>query len=319
MYKKDLVDVVSDFERRCNASIDTLIEVSNLHDDLEADDDDAIRKKIGYMANRCKAEIPKEIEVEKVSTRAYVSLIGDSRMLKVTMENGRKSRYKFKAERTFLAGDTYIDIKNFIVTFFVNLLYASAEQSNLNELNEMLDGELQSLGKDFRIRFITDLFAERRTPIVDISDKEVTLLAKEDNILSLADTFVMYENDNEVLYEDAKPSIEKQRSDLRDDLAAMETVLDAVNTKNKFLHYIWDMPRGAKVSPAIRKSVSNNVAGIYKKKGLNAYYHDKDSHIYGIIHRDKDGEISVVLSPFDTVTLERVDFDLVGKAKELVK
>lgn len=314
MYNESFSLIVEGYKSKTKAILDRMIGVSNLAAEMEDENSREIRRTIKYMIDNCGRCMPQDLDVDKMRMKTALTLLGDNHVLKLTLLNSLDAKNTFQSVRVFSDRHTYADIAEFIIDYHVELLIATAMQKNIDQVNELLAQKCAECGKDFVIEYIVPMFAKSNKPIAYISDKKIVLLANTENVFKYGDTYILFDDEeaSELMKEQAQKFGNLEAERLVADIAAMDSTINVVKSKNSFLQYL-GQPVTSRVCTLIRDSVPiaiDNKRSV--KRATDAYWHNKEDKVFAILHRDEEGQLSLVLSPFNTETLQPVDVDVLA-------
>lgn len=206
---------------------------------------------------------------------------------------------KFSAVCNLTAAYPLQSIQNFFEDAYTALLEVSSQQANIDELNESLI-EL-SAGAGY-----TPRFAIGTRVVQEISDNEVIFSINPDRIYDL-DRLIVLQDPSEVLSEDV---IDHHIEEETQALEAAGTTVGLVESPSPLVKYFM-IPHRRKTMALLREANTLKHARAKKILSPRSFGYETED-LYAVINHD-DGAYSIVLSPINKETLERVDVDIISE------
>lgn len=276
----------------------------NIEEAMDKDDVDRVREIVRAIQANVIACIPTGMAIPKASM--YVSPLGEEgaiSIVTVTISNRVNSDKDFKFTYTATKANAAKKISDFIQDVYNGLLVDIMIDENLKQVNEALSDAAKAAGIPYSVRVISPLGQNGRK-IAYMSDDELVFVADEARALALDDILVFHDPDEFITQE----RIDSAKEDLANDLAKAQTTEELVGQHGGMLiHYVSDISNRVKPMTLISKICNKNALKLRGAKDSIAYY--KEGNVFALVAR-RDGHFEVLLSPFDTETLNKVDFDV---------
>ena len=218
--------------------------------------------------------------------------------IRTRLKSERSFKTTFKAyfsRKDFLAG--------FIDSFFnavMNYIKDGIAYEACSKLTEEFDSLCEEAGLSFRIHFISGY-----NGIAMISDKEITLSMEPETIFELSNLPIFNGNSKD---EYEQLCYNRARTSYINELAGIQTPVHFLASKSTVLSKFKPTTR-MRVSKQIRTIIHRNVDTINSIKSGYAYYSKDD--VFAVVYKNEDGTIESVLSPFNVITNERLNIDIV--------
>lgn len=276
----------------------------NIEEAMDKDDVDRVREIVRAIQANVIACIPTGMAIPKASM--YVSPLGEEgaiSIVTVTISNRVNSDKDFKFTYTATKANAAKKISDFIQDVYNGLLVDIMIDENLEQVNEALSDAAKAAGIPYSVRVISPLGQNGRK-IAYMSDDELVFVADEARALALDDILVFHDPDEFITQE----RIDSAKEDLANDLAKAQTTEELVGHHGGMLiHYVSDISNRVKPMTLISKICNKNALKLRGAKDSIAYY--KEGNVFALVAR-RDGHFEVLLSPFDTETLNKVNFDV---------
>lgn len=265
-------------------------------------------------------------DIDTIYTAQIVDGIGlPQRIVKIlyTFDNGKEFtlvlRSKLKAQTKYIQkycikiDNNIIDeINKSFADFLSDMFLIEVANENVATLNE----KIEDLCKEYKLPFVFgfDVIPENGAPYVTkISDKEVRFSVDILNAKSISELALLQSGDkyNELVQKEAQDN-------LLTSLLSVQTTPQLVKAKVELIRKVTGVVTKKHANKIIRESYHRNAKYLDSLKSGDVYYNKLvkidgiETDIFAIVHKDLDGTLSLVLSPFDTDTLFNVDFDVIG-------
>lgn len=263
---------------------------------------DLVRECISKIQSNVVASIPVGLAVPKFSL--YITPIGEEEitMISITATNKVTGKKQFKYSVSVYENvvDTVLD---FMQNIYLELLVDSMMESNLEVVNEVLAEAAVSAGLGYEIS-VTSPLGMKDKKISYIGDDAIVFVCDEDRIFELEDVLVFSEVAGLVTEE----HIANAKKQIAENLGTMQTPEQLVqNHGGVLIEYLCDINKHVKAMTLIKKVYNKNALKVLGNKDTFAYFHQ--DNIFSIVAR-REGVFEVILSPFDTETFRKVDFDV---------
>ena len=302
-------EIVNSFTSVADANLKVARMFGSISDCMKKDDASMAKFLIKKAVDSVIAAVPEELGVSDVAV--YINQNGDDAMIRtidVVLRNKYSSDYEFKFKGQLVYSenyDVYDVLADFLKCSYIELITDALINKNLEEVNAKFAEIGKEAGNTFSVKEVSPLAGEGKK-IAKITDKEVVFVADETRILEMDDILIFCEP-NEVLSEE----VIKQGYDNTVALFAQaQTTVQFVGVHEPVVGYICDISKLVKATTLIKKVYSKNAKKLgNSKKDALAYYNEND--VFAVVSATEDGK-EVVLQPFNTETLEVVDYDVLA-------
>lgn len=269
-----------------------------------------ISELLGGLESIIKAPVVNDIcmppfiaKIETTNTDKLVSFV-------LIIRSKIKAVVKCKKERDFIIKDTLItDMALFMLEVLFEMYLNEMALENINALNARVAQICTEAGIPQRIWFT---LSDDTTIINSINDKEIVFNADRNKALDIQSNNIFLAGDS---YKDVicKESTEKLVSLLK----TCETTPQILKGNIDLIKEVTGLVTKKRASKLIRETYHRNINALLKLRGGIGYYEDivqidgVDTKVFSLIHKDEEsGKYTVVLKPFDEVSLFNVDFDV---------
>lgn len=302
-------EIVNSFTSVADANLKVARMFGSISDCMKKDDASMAKFLIKKAVDSVIAAVPEELSVSDVAV--YINQNGDDAMIRtidVVLRNKYSSDYEFKFKGQLVYSenyDVYDVLADFLKCSYIELITDALINKNLEEVNAKFAEIGKEAGNTFSVKVVSPLAGEGKK-IAKITDKEVVFVADETRILEMDDILIFCEP-NEVLSEE----VIKQGYDNTVALFAQaQTTVQFVGVHEPVVGYICDISKLVKATTLIKKVYSKNAKKLgNSKKDALAYYNENG--VFAVVSATEDGK-EVVLQPFNTETLEVVDYDVLA-------
>lgn len=266
-----------------------------------------VRDCVTKVKDNVVASVPATINIPRVSL--YVRATGNDQekisLVMVSVTNVLSSAKKFKFSLS-LANRNATEIAfDFFETVYEQLITDTMIAENLEKVNEVLAKATEEAGLGYTIKVVTPMGNDGKK-ISFMSDEEIDFVADADRALSLDDVLVLQEPHGLVTEEMIEGAFKVEV----EGLAEAQTPEQLVAKHGGLLvQYVCDVSKLVKPITLIKKVCNRNIANTRGNKDCIMYY-SKDK-VYALVAK-RDGQLEVILSPFDTETLRKVDVDVLA-------
>lgn len=264
---------------------------------------DLVRDCVDKIHNNVLAAVPTNVEIPRISL--YQSLQGDGEIsiIVLTITNCISGTKKFKFSFSATKRNTIGKISAFIQEVYEELILDSLMEANLVRVNEVLAQAVKDAGVGYEIKVVTPM-GNKGKKVALMTDNEIHFVADEDNVFALDDILVLHQVEEFVTEEMIQDAFKKEV----DAIAEAQTTEQLVEKQGGMLvRYVCDISKLVKPMTIIKKITNKNVENIRGNKDAIVYY-NKDG-VFALLAK-RDGQLEVILSPFDVKTLRKVDLDV---------
>ena len=193
----------------------------------------------------------------------------------------------------------------------------SIEQAhnNIQELNAILANICKENNIPYTFGFTVQ--GSGSSIVESITDDEVIFNASISSAHTLSELAICQAGDE---YSDfVRDSVIKT---MVDTLLTVPTTTQLVKSKLDIIKTVTGVTTKKHASKIIRGAYHKNARYIAKQKSGVAYYNEtvsingEDVNVFALVEKTEDGNLRVILSPFNTATLDNVNFDVINALKE---
>lgn len=243
-----------------------------------------------------------------------ISLESDesSRTLCISIRSKLKAACKFVRERAIAISDNLIeDIATFYIDSLFEMFYLDEAHNNVTALNEMIANLVAENEIPYSVVFTVSDTA--KTIIGSISDTclEINASISEAHDLSSLGLFYSGSEYNDMVAAEATKK-------LVDELKAVQTPVQFLKSNNDLIKKLTGVSTKKRANKLIREIHHRKAENLGSVKQGVGYYNaevevaGETVEIFALIEKAEDGTKTVVLSPFNVKTLEKVDFDVLA-------
>lgn len=300
--KKDVTNVINQFMENVEAKVEECC-TEDVLALMEVEDSTLIKEYVDKVQNVIISAIPEGVAVPKMSV--YVTATGSKgiEVISLSLTNKIKATSKFKFSHVI----TKVDTKEMIVGAFkdayATLIVNQMAEANIAEVNKMLEDLVKRAGVNYSISFVSAL-SQGDKVIASLTDDEVVFVADEDRVFELEDIVLLMEENILVSAERIEEIKEREATNLS---TAQTTVQLVSKWGTPFIQYLANISKQVKPFNIIKKVVTKDVTKLRGDKDAVGFYQDGD--IYALVAK-RDGNMEVILSPFDIKNYDPVDTDV---------
>lgn len=260
--------------------------------------------------------VARGVQVDGISVSKFSSaynIVSDSKggidCIELTIRSQMRAKYPFRYTTTISGTDDIFDgMANAFVEALVELYKTNIAGENVDELNQILD----------------DIFAENEITakfhfaindskyVTEITNECVTFGVSVDKALEINTTEIM-RSGNE--WEDSCRATEVSK--IVATVKAAGTTVKLIKANIDLVNELTETKSKKRADSLIRKSYSKKAVYLPNKGGVG--YVEKDIEvdgekvsIFALVGKDADGNLSVVLNPFNVNTLFNVEYDVLA-------
>lgn len=255
--------------------------------------------------------------VDDISFPSFISRVTVSAdtIKKVTISLRSKLKADYKFTRT-ISIDIDEDIVSPIATFYVNSLlemyYLDCANENVKELNETIKAIQVENNIPYSISFVAS--DEATTVVAAISDNALILNADISEAHDISSLGIFYSGDeyNELVKE-------KAIAGLVDEMKSAQTPVQFLKSNNNLIKKVTGVSTKKRASSLLREIYHRKAENLNAVKQGVGYYNSKTTvngeevEVFALVEKAEDGTKTVVLSPFNVKTLEKVDVDVLAE------
>lgn len=262
-------------------------------------------------------------EADGVSVHQFLSSFksfednGKLDCVELTIKSKLKAEFQYRSTTTIKADENFIgNISEAYRVAVIGLLYNQLGGENVIELNNKIEEICAE--NDIPIKFAFTL-SEKDNFITEIDNEKVVFNVVEAEALNIS-TLALFQSGDE--YSDHISSIAKQN--LIDVLKSVQSTTQIIKAGIDMISTLTGVKTKKRAERLIRKSYHKQAVHFNKINSGIGYYEETieingvETEIFALLSKSEDGEISVVLNPFDTKTLFTVDYDVVAAVKKAI-
>lgn len=223
---------------------------------------------------------------------------------------------KLKAEFPYKSTAEYAVDKDFVTNVekhFINAVFAIFDielaSENLKDVNEAVADICKEHDIPYTIKFV---LSDKDTFVEEITDDTVVLTAGIEPAFDVATAPIFQSGD---AFEEAVR--EKYIAEFVEKIKACPNTVSIIKSHASLIDTLTNTRTKKRAERLIRKAYHRKAENLKDVKAGIGYYEAKvnDTEIFALVEKAEDGTLSVVLHPFDIITLVNVDFDVVAALK----
>lgn len=285
---------------------------------LKGADIDEGLKTVGELISSIEAVV-KAPTIDGVSLPAFLSkctATGDKLTeITVRISSKLKATTKFKKQTDIVVDENLVEnIAKFYIDCLLDMFYIEQAENNIAELNAKIADICGSNNIPYTFEFKCDVSTD--AVILYIDNQKVVFNASISRAHEISNLGMFQSGDE---YNDliARESIQA----LINSLQAIQTTTQLIKGKVDVITEITGVSTKKRASKLIRGSYHRRAQYLNQVKAGVGYF-DEDVEIGGetvevfaLVEKTADGELKIVLNPFDVKTLFAVDYDVIGAVK----
>lgn len=254
---------------------------------------------------------------EGVSLPAFISKVsvetdGDARVINISLRSKLKAAYKFSRVRTVALSDNIIeDIATFYIDALFEMFYLDEAHTNVTALNDKIATLVAENEIPYSVVFVVSDAAQ--TIVSSISDTRLELNASISEAHDISSLGLFFEGSeyNDMVAETATKK-------LVDELKAVQTPVQFLKSNNDLIKKLTGVSTKKRANKLIREIHHRKAENLGSVKQGVGYYNaeveiaGETVEIFALVEKAEDGTKTVVLSPFNVKTLEKIDFDVLA-------
>lgn len=234
----------------------------------------------------------------------------------ITVRTKLKSSYKYRKDTVVAVDAKFVESvgKAFVDALF-DMFYIEEAIANIAALNDKVAEIVAQAEVPYSFRFAVD--TESNAMVLSINDSEVVFnanITKAHDVSSLGIFQSGDEYDNLV----SSATVEKIITALK----AAQTPVQLIKANVPLIKEVTGVSTKKRASKLIRGSYHRQARYLSGTKAGVGYFDEtvningEDVDVFALVAKNEEGELSVVLSPFDVKTMYNVEFDVVAAVKE---
>lgn len=256
------------------------------------------------------------VNVNGVKLPKFVTVVnytnGDEKAISIRVRNSRSADYKYVKVTDMTADENLIsDIAYAIFTPLYTMLNIELAKENINEFNALLANLVKEAGVDYEVAF--DVEPDNNADVLIITDKKVVFNAGITQAHEVGKIGLFPSEDAVV-----ELIADKNRESIVDGIKLNPTTVKLIKSGLFFISALTDKKSRKRADKIIRGNYSRQAKNLANVKSGLGYFEGtvtvagEEKQIFAIVEKTEDGKMEVVLKPFDVVTLEAVDFDVLA-------
>lgn len=260
------------------------------------------------------------ISVTKFLT-SFKSFEADGKLdyIELTIKSKLKAEYAYRSVTTIKADDSIVDkMCDAYADALIQLLYIELAGENIKELNALIDSIIEE--NNIPISFGFTISDKSNIFIDSITNEKVVFNANIANAFELSKNALFQEGD-----EYADRVRETAIEGFVENLKAIQTTTQLVKSGMSIITDLTGVKTKKRAERLIRQTYHKQAIHFNSVKEGVGYYETtttvdgEEVEIFALLQKDAEGEISVILNPFNVKTLFAVDYDVVGAVKAEMK
>lgn len=293
---KEMVNV--NFERDCQN-----LEIVKF---MEEDKVDLVKMCVMKIKNIVLSSIPEGVAIPGISI--FQKYVGEGEItgITVTVSNRISDTKKFKFRHIANRGNVIESLKRFFTDVYETLMVDSLMEVNIKRINEVMEAVCKDAGLSYKVKVVSPLEYEGKK-IAMMTDEEIQFVVSRDRIFNLDDVLVLRDVDSVVTEE----MIEYAFNHEIEEVSEAQTPEQLVEKHGgALMMYVCDLSKRTRPMTYIKKITNKNIMGNRNKCDEVLYFLKGD--VFALVAR-RDGNMEVVLSPFNTKTFRKVDVDVLAE------
>lgn len=258
--------------------------------------------------------------VDGVGLPAYLSKItyDEDKIDRVTVSvrTKLKSDYKYRKDTVVTVDENFIiNAGKAYIDALYDMFYIEEAIANVNALNEKVATIIAENDINFSFKFVVD--ATTDAIVLAIDNNEVVFnanIARAHDISSLG-IFKSGDEYNDLICKEATGKL----------IAALKTVqtpVQLIKGNVALIKEVTGVSTKKRASKLIRGSYHRQAKYLNGVKAGVGYFDEtvkingEDVEVFALVSKAEDGQLTVVLNPFDVKTLYNVDFDVIAEVKK---
>ena len=252
---------------------------------------------------------------EGISVPDFISKITvvqdeDGRTLTISIRSKLKAAYKFVRERNVTITDNIVeDIATFYIDALFEMFYLDMAHKNVTALNDKIAGIVEENEIPYSVVFVVSDTA--KTIVSSITDNCLVLNASISEAHNIASLGLFYEGSE---YNDMVAAEAAKK--LADELKAVQTPVQFLKSNNDLIKKLTGVSTKKRANKLIREIHHRKVENLDAVKQGIGYFNaevevaGEQVEIFALVEKAEDGTKTVILSPFNVKTLEKVDYNV---------
>lgn len=230
--------------------------------------------------------------------------------VRVSIRSKQKATVRLKKKISVSVNADYIEVVGKeMLNMAVEMYYTECALENLEALNEVLDAIYETGEIDKKVHFAIN---EKSGRVISITNDELVLRADLNEALQISQLGIMAaygQAEEDVSEFDAMVS-GKAKEEFMSVMKTCQTTQEILKKHITIVEKLADLRTRKSAYRLIREGYHMQVKNV--AKGATGYVHMKvgEIDVFSLVHKDADGNLTVVLNPFDTTTNEPVDVDI---------
>lgn len=236
--------------------------------------------------------------------------------ISITIRSKLKAKVKYSKTSEITVDDELVDnIGKFYIDTLYEMYYITVAQENIDELNEKIASIIAENEIPYSFKFVVE--PDNNSIVVSIDNNEAVFNASVSKAQDIADLPIFKSGDE---YNDLVCAEATEK--LVDSLKAVQTTTQLIKGDVSLIKDIVGVSTKKRANKLIRGSYHRQAKYLDKVKSGIGYYNEtvkingEDVEVFALVEKAENGELSVVLNPFDVKTLFNVDFDVIAAVKK---
>lgn len=274
---------------------------------MKQDNVELVKESIEKIKANVIASIPEGVPVP--GTSLYVSCTGSGNeitVINISIKSKIKAEKKFKFAKSFVGENVVTNIANFFADVYTDLVIDIMAEDNLEVINGLLEKAAEDAGLDYKVS-LTSAIGGTASKVSFISDDEVVFYTDLDRVFDIDDVLALQEP-SEIISEEA---IEEAKKQIADSFETAQTPEQLVAEHGGvFVGHFANISKNVKPMTMIKQVTNRSVSSLNGNKDAIGYYSEGD--VFALVAK-RDGNLEVILSPFNTETFRKEDVDVLAK------
>lgn len=303
---KDKESILAEFKENIAANREANCGDIDLDKFMKEGKAELVKDCIIKVKNNVVASVPAGVDIPRVSL--YTRATGDEgaiSLVLVTITNVLSSAKKFKFSLSLADRNATEVAFDFFENVYAQLIEDMMIEDNLEVVNEVLARATKEAGLGYTVKVVSPMGNEGKK-IAFMSDDEIDFVADAERALSLDEILVLLQPGGLITEEMIEDAFKVEVNGL----AEAQTPEQLVAAHGGLLvQYVCDISKLVKPMTLIKKISNKNLKSMRGNKDCIMYYMEKK--VFALVAK-REGNLEVILSPFDTDTLRKVDVDVLA-------
>lgn len=258
--------------------------------------------------------------VNEVGYPAYIGktlfIDGDNSKVEISVRSKQNAPYKYRKDEVVQIDANIIkNIGEVYLDALTEMLYIELAIENVAALNEKLATLVEESGVGYTVSFAVDTSDDGA--VVSIDDDGIVFRADIAKALEIGDMGIMNDSTE---YERIIATNAAQ--DFVNALSVAQTPVQLIRSKNGLTNVVASVPTRKREDKILRQTYHRNSQYLHQLKAGIGYFSEEVEvggnkvHVFALVQKAEDGELSLVLKPFNIEDATVVDYDVLAHVQQ---